>query len=146
MLRYLRAFFIALKMTITGEQPQPVMYPNLQQWMRDGQKKVDAVYRTAKNLKIDRSARENILFDIDKRKISFETILATVHFHLTDEYVSLIRFNDAHTLTTIYALNIDDQYRVHRLLENEKLMNTSLKDPLEELAKHLETIPPSTNA
>jgi len=145
MFRYVRAFFITLKMTFTGEKPAPILYPNLQGWMREGNKKVDAVYQTAKKTKVDRAARENIIVEIDKRKISLETVLSTVKFHLTEEYASLIHYNDEHTLTTIYALNLDDRYRVQNLLENEKIIKSALKNPLEILSQHLENIPPSTH-
>jgi len=141
MLRYIRAFFIALKMTLTGEKPAPVLYPNLQRWMRDGMEKVSAVYQAA-----NQAGLEKITLEIDKRQITLGTIIGAVRYHLQDEYVALIRLNDEHTLTTIYAVNLDDQYRMQQVLDHAVPESSPLYPGLKALHEHLRNIPPSNQA
>lgn len=146
MLRYIRAFVIALKMTLTGEKTPPVPYPNLQSWMREGQAKVGAVYQAAKQAGLDHTRLDGITLAIDKRPISLETVVGAVRFHLQDEYPALIRMNDEHTLTTIYALNLDDQHRMQQVIDHDMLPASPLLASLKALHEHLNNIPPSHQA
>lgn len=145
LLRVIRAFFKALSYTIQGKRVLTTaeQYPNLTAWMQTGLTLVEAAYYAAEQAGVGKSEREALRLKIDRRDISAEVILAAVRFHLTTEYPSLLRSQVEHNLTTLYALNLDDQYRVQQLAIIE-----TLPDPVQQavvaLRDHLLNIPSST--
>lgn len=140
--RYLRAFFVALRMTLRGEQPPPPRYPTLTAWTQQTVKLVDAVYTVAEQQGIDRARRQTLVLHVDKRDISVETILATIRHHAAQEYPYLLRVDIAHNLTALYASNLNDCYLALRLSELDALQAPPLKTTLDALRNHLEAVPP----
>jgi hypothetical protein len=137
--RYVRAFFIALRMTLRGESV-PSQAP-LAVWMAQGVEQLDAIEQLAARHDID---PQQVVLHIDARNITMSTILRTVRFHLTDEYPVLLRQFSEQGLTVVRASNIDDHYRLTRLETAPELRGTPVEQAVAGLAVHLEAIP--TNA
>jgi hypothetical protein len=144
--RTVRAFFKALLLTLQGK-PIPSTaqrYPNLTGWIANGLQLVDAALLAADQAGLNKAQREALRLTIDRRSVSAELILTAVRYHLTTEYPSLLRAQIDHNLTTLYALNLDDQYRVDQLAQLETLPAT-VRQEVEALRDHLMNIPSSTN-
>jgi hypothetical protein len=143
-MRYIKAFFTALSLTLQGktiEIPEP--YPNFQIWLKQGHLLLNAAYAAAEAEKLDLAARKAFSLRLDGRSWSMELVLSSVQFHLSKEYPSLLKSLVEHNLTTLYALNLDDQYRVSQLAAADLPM--PLQNALQALATHLQNIPSSKN-
>jgi hypothetical protein len=144
--RYVRAFITALRMTAAGKalQPAAIRYPNLTQWVQDGLLLVDNTLKTADANGLDEKTRQQMTLIIDRRAISMDVILRAVKHNLSLEYPMLLDTHMEHNLTTLYALNLNDQYRVSRLAEIEGLA-PEIQAAVAQLAAHLQNIPSSNN-
>lgn len=143
-MRYLRAFFTALRMTVRGEKFPASPYAPLIAWIQQGDALVKEVYQIADANGIDMAARQKIILRIDSRDISAETILATIRHHTSTEYLYLIRDLSQHSITAIYASNLNDRHFIERLKESIEIKNIAVKGAIERLETHLGSIP-STN-
>lgn len=143
-MRYIKAFFTALRLTAQGQQIEPVeqRYPTLSQWITEGIRRCDAALRVADGNGLPHSARQELKLEVDSRPISMETVLGAVRHNLTLEYPMLLEASIEHNITTLYALNLDDQYRVSQLAQHE-MLPAPVQKAVEELAEHLQAIPPS---
>jgi hypothetical protein len=140
--RYIDAFFTALGMTIRGERPQhPPRDAALAAWVQQAANLVDAVYAAADGAALRRPQRQQITLKIDGRAMKLETVLATLRFHMAQEYPSLLRQPGQHNLMAIRAGCINDRYWVSKLLDEPALQQGSLPDALARLDAHYETIP-----
>jgi hypothetical protein len=139
--RYTNAFITALRMTVAGKalQPAHIRYPNLTKWVQDGLLLVDNTLKTADVNGLDEKTRQQMTLTIDRRAMSMDVILRAVRHNLMllDSYME-------HNLTTLYALNLNDQYRVSRLAEIENL-KPEVQEAVAQLAAHLQNIPSSNN-
>lgn len=136
--RYVRAFFIALRMTLRGETPPPPPNAPLREWMAQGLSRIEQVEALAARQQIDPAA---VVLHLDRRDIRMSTILATVRHHMTNEYPLLLRTPSAQSLNLLYANNMDDHYRVSRLEAAPDLAGTPVQNAVVALAAHLEAIP-----
>jgi hypothetical protein len=136
--RYLRAFVIALRMTLRGETPPPKPDSPLREWMAQGLNRLDQIESLAAQYQIDSA---QVMVHIDMRDMRMLTILRTVRFHLTDEYPMLLRPGAQSNLTGLYANNLDDHHRVSRLADASALAGTPVQQAVMVLATHLEAIP-----
>ncbi len=144
MLRYIRAFFIALKMTLRGEKIQPSPYAPLIAWMERGAVLLTAVYAAADKNGLDKTARQKMTLKLEGRDLSLQTALAGVEHHLRQEYPYLLKNLTEHSITGIYASNLNDQFRIMRLRDADFLANQpSLREAVSQLSEHLNAIPPS---
>lgn len=143
MRRYLRAFMVALRMTLRGEQPPPPKHAELRLWMKEALRLTDAVLSSADVHRMPLKVREELRLIIDRRPISMETILKGVRYHLTEEYPHVLKNDEAYGLTVIYSSNLNDQFRVARLAET--LENPPVKAAAQALAAWLAAIPPTLN-
>lgn len=142
-LRVLRAFILALKMTLRGEKPIPAALPPIVIWSRQLVERVDAVSRAADAYGLDKTARQNLALRLDGRMRNVEFVLATVRFHAAQEYPSLFENGlTSRHLNAVYATNMNDQYWVTCLLELEPLQAPPLRAALDQLRQHLENVPP----
>jgi hypothetical protein len=145
MIRYIRAFFIALAMTLRGEQPLSTgerRYPPLATWLKTAQghmQQVDAALATAN---LPTAARKGMAVKVDGRTTNVDALLGAVRHHLNEEYPHLLRDLTEHSLTGIYASNLNDQYWLEEILANTSLP-ASVTATLEALQNHLGAIPPS---
>lgn len=144
-MRYIRAFFTALSLTLQGKTiaPAPPRYPKLQDWLKRGTELTDAAFSVCEQTGLDEVARRQISLHLDGRNWSMELILSSLRYHLTMEYPSLLQADVEHNITTFYALNIDDQYRVSQLAELDNFQE-ELREAIRDLAEHLQNIPSST--
>jgi hypothetical protein len=144
-MRYLRAFFTALSLTLQGKtiESPPSRYPNLQAWLTEGQSLIKAAYASAEAAGINEAARKAMSLRLDGRTWSMELVLSSVRFHVLTEYPSLLKSSNEHTLTTFYALNLDDQYRVSQLATQD--LPPAVQTAVQTLATHLQNIPSSKN-
>lgn len=150
--KVIRAFFTALVMTLRGQSPPPrptpaSKYPALDAWIRQGIEIAEQAIRLSNSAGVDQTARRAIRLTIEGRETSMEAILGGIRFHLVQEYYYLLQNETSHSLTAIYASNLNDQFRLARLREALKLHNqpkyTEIINELVLLEKHLESIPPS---
>ncbi|NJL56985.1 hypothetical protein HC928_18910, partial [bacterium] len=72
-----------------------------------------------------------------------QTVLAAVAYHVDTEYPHLLHDPAQHSLTAIYASNLNDQYAVARLRDLEDVRGTALAAALQRLDEHLSAIPPA---
>lgn len=143
--RYIRAFFKAAQLTFKGEAIQPAerRYPALHAWVQQGKQLIDSVFTTADASGLTETKRQAIMLTIDHRPISMDVIISAVKHNLELEYPMLMDAHIEGNITTLYALNMNDQYRIGKLTELEGIRNTSLLPVLETLHQHLSDIPPS---
>lgn len=146
MLKYIRAFVKTVQLMFKGEmiEAPAARYPNLQAWVDEGVQLTDKVFAIAEQHDIDERARKNLTFKLNSRTISMQTILAATKHNLTMEYPMLMEAQVEHNLTTLYAMNIDDQFRVSQLAAQDEL-TTSVQVAVQHLADHLQNIPSSEN-
>lgn len=145
-MRYIRAFFQALRLTLKGETIDPARdrYPNLHLWLDEARERLATVYRVADAANLDHAAREKIILKLDGRDWSMELVLSSVKFHLDTEFPSLLQTTMEHNLTTLYALHLDDKYRVTQLAQSDDLP-TEIRPVVQKFADHFANIPPSTD-
>lgn len=147
--KYIRAFFAALVMTLRGQTPPTPAskYPELASWIRQGGEITEQVMRITTIGGLNQEARQAIRLTIEGRKTTMEAILGGVRFHLVQEYYYLLQNETHHSLTAIYASNLNDQFLLARLRETLKAENqpkyTEIINELVLLEKHLESIPAS---
>lgn len=141
MFKYVRAFFIALRLTLRGQTPAPAPYTRLDAWITTCEQLVDDVYKAADRAGLDATQRKARKLRLEGRDITMEALLGGVRFHATQEYRYLLRHPTEHSLTAIYASNLNDQFRIARL--REQLTEPDLQAALDGLTRHLEAIPPS---
>jgi hypothetical protein len=139
---YWRALSGALAMTLRGKTITkiPVRYTALAAWVEQGIYLVDAAFAAANTAGLDETQRKTVLLHLEGRAISMQVILAAVRFHLATEYPMLMQAQVAHNLTALYALNIDDQFRVQRLTE-ASADYPAVEAAIQSLSKHLQSIP-----
>jgi len=147
MMRYVRAFFKTVQLTIQGRQIQPidVRYPELTAWMQTGQKLAGEAFQVAEANGWDVQKRESLRLKLDGRETSMDVILGAVRHNFTLEYPMLLEAMIEHNLTTLYALNLNDQYRVNQLAQAEELPQP-IGAAVQKLADHLSNIPSSNSA
>ncbi len=136
--RYLRAFVLALRLTLRGKQIEP-KHPELAVWAREAGRRVDTVYRATDANGLNEAARKALILHLEGRDISMETILASVRHHATQEYVKLLLDSTPHTFVAIYASNLNDRYRVAQL--HDTIQQPPVKAALASLSEHLGEIP-----
>lgn len=143
MMHYIRAFFQALTMTLRGEtiqSPAQQQFPQLFEWKQATEKQLQAVFNTAMENGYDVDERKRITFRVDGRDVSMETVLNTVEFHLSEEYPFLLENLTDHSLTALYATNMNDQYAVSSLAQQQDL-NLNVANAIGTLSESLKNIP-----
>lgn len=146
MFRYIRAFFIALKITLTGGEvpkaaPAPASLP-LEHWRETSLAALETVYRIAQAQGLTRPEREKLKLHIEGRDMSVEMILSTIRYHLIDEYPYLLRNVTKNHIMAIYATNMNDHFWVIKLQQHPlSQQHPELGQALNTLADQLEAIP-----
>lgn len=144
LVRYGRAFFKALELTLRGEQiTQPQSkYPHLDTWIAEGQRRVEAVLKAADANNLDETKRKTIILNLDRRDISMQTILGAIEHNMLREYPMLLQTDIEHNLTALHALNMNDQYRIAQLVELESLP-PAVQSAVQLLLEHIQHVPSS---
>ncbi|GAB4522575.1 MAG: hypothetical protein OHK0046_35300 [Anaerolineae bacterium] len=141
-MRYIRAFFTALRITIRGEQPSG--FVQLVRWIEATPEMVKAVYTAAEAQGLNKAHRQALVTVVDGRDTGLQTALAAVEYHARQEYPYLLKNLTEHAITAIYATNLNDQYAVQRFAQLPELVGTPAGQALAALEKHLTSLPPST--
>jgi hypothetical protein len=142
MMRYIRAFWTALQMTLRGDSPAPSPYASLSEWMEQAARLVDAVIKAANSHHLDSAALKIIKARIDGRDTNVEIVLALIKHHMNEEYPYLLRHMTRNNINAIHASNLNDVYRIESLIDLPALQDAAIKQSLTTLKAHLETIPP----
>ena len=132
-MRYFRALFTALKLTLSGEAHQP---SPLENWIASALEQLDNINQLSTQQNLD---PQQLKIMIDRRPMPLETLLAIVRFHLTEEYPIMLRHQTRDSLNYIYATNLDDHFRLTRL--ESALDPSPLREAVTQLSHHLESIP-----
>jgi hypothetical protein len=140
--RYLRAFIVALGMTLRGEGPPPPR--PLAAWSQQTLWRLDELYAALERQGLDEAARQQMALKLDGRLMKVETVLATVKHHAAQEYPSLLRSNIEFNLAAIQAANVNDRYWLARLAELPPLQAPAIAAALNRLRAHLDAIPNDT--
>lgn len=143
MSRYIRAFWVAFKMTLRGEQMKRPYEP-LWQWVEQGSTLAKSALQIADANGMPQAVREQGKLKIEGHDLSMEVILASVAYHTGQEYPHLLNSGTSHILTAIYASNMNDQFYVKRLLESNLIDNRDIRQAVQQVEAHLNAIPPST--
>jgi hypothetical protein len=136
--RYLRAFVIALRLTLRGQTMTPPPPTPLHLWIQQGLERLDTIERVSAKTRID---PDSVRLIIDRRETRMSTLLNIVRYHFTDEYPLLLRQVSDRSLILLQATNLDDHHRMRRLADTPALADTPVKQAVAALAEHLESIP-----
>lgn len=142
-LRYPGIFAQAVVMTLRGQQVTR-RYGKLLDWIERASALTQAALTEADKHGVDEAARRTIVVRVDGRDQDMDTILKTVQFHADHEFQYMLSNPTEHTLTGIYALNMNDMYTVTRLSESDEIAEP-VRQTIKELSQHLSDIP-SSNA
>lgn len=141
MMRVLRAFFGALKITLRGEITTPAHLRPLEDWVNACLGYLGDVLDTADAQGIGAERRGTIRLKLDGRPTSLEQSLQMLRHNLVNEYPRLMRLDDAQALMVVQASNLNDQYRVSRFLSDGVIDSEDLQRSLEALNAHLLALP-----
>ncbi|MCY3834661.1 MAG: hypothetical protein OXG85_16745 [Chloroflexi bacterium] len=138
MIRFARAFFQALRLTLRGESLPGARYKPLETWIAQGL----TLLETAEKLSVtEHVSWATLRLKLDGRPTSLDTTLAMLRHNLVDEYPRLMRLDDPHSLTVIQSSNLNDQYRVDQFAEADAVASPALRRALAELSQHLSNLP-----
>lgn len=137
MMRRLRAFFLALKMTLRGQSPRPAHFAPLENWMAAVDSQLTLVLAAAEAQGLDKNRRQALQLKLDGRMTSLEQSLQMLRHNLRNEYPRLIRLNDAYSMMVVQSLNMNDQYRISRFLEAQLIESVALRQALAGLRERL---------
>ncbi|HVU10876.1 MAG TPA: hypothetical protein VHD90_06340 [Phototrophicaceae bacterium] len=142
--RYVRAFVLALRFTLRGEQP-PLLkvreaYPQLAAWWAQTISLIRAIERTAA---ANHVSLETVKLHVDRREQNAATVLATIRFHAERDYPYLLVHDAQYGQMTLQATNLNDRHLVAKLLET---VDPSLKASVQALDDHLALLPIQSNS
>ena len=138
MIRFARAFFQALRLTLRGEAPRPAHFRPLEGWIATGLSLETNVRAAAQAERLDLAALQ---LKLDGRPTSLESSLAMLRHSLVNEYPRLMRLDDPYSMMVVQSSNLNDQYRVSQFLAAEALRSPALRRALAALAAHLSHLP-----
>jgi hexokinase len=142
-MRYIRAFFITLRMMLRGERPAVTSpYPAFDAWVSAGVEQVNAVYAAAEKHQINAAQRAALTLKIDGRNTNVEVMLGTIRHHMVVEYPYVLTHNTRNHLAAIYSNNFNDQYWVEKLQALPALQAADVQAALAALKAHLDALPP----
>lgn len=141
MRRVIRAFFGALQMTLRRESLAPAHYRPLTAWMGVVGSQLSLVLETADEHGFHQDQRKNLRLKLDGRLTSFEQSLQMLRHNLKNEYPRLIRLDDRYSMMVVQSINMNDQYRISRFLEEDLIESGQLRSALEELNECLLDLP-----
>lgn len=141
MSRAIRAFFRALRLALRGESLVPAHYRPLTAWMDAVWSQVSLVLDTADEHGLDQDRRQELRLKLDGRLTSFEQSLQMLRHNLKNEYPRLIQLNDGYSMMVVQSINMNDQYRVSRFLEDGVIESDPLRHALEDLNERLLDLP-----
>jgi hypothetical protein len=150
--RYAQAFLGALRLTLRGETPPPAPYPELRAWIEGGLQRLNTLTQAVEAAGLTADKRQAMTFIADGRRVTMETVLTGLRYHLAEEYPYLLRDITEHSRLAIYSTNVNDTYRLTKLMQtlqestNQSPQDlTAILESVEELRNHLNTFPESAD-
>ncbi|TVR18420.1 MAG: hypothetical protein EA396_15145 [Anaerolineaceae bacterium] len=140
----LKLMWRALILTLRGEKVRRP-YGKLIDWIERGAVLANQAIKQADAAGLDTTARRKLTAKIDGREQSLETVLEAIRYHADTEYPYMMEHLAEHTITAIYATNMNDQYALARLLEAHRIQPAQTHRALQALDAHLQAIPPSND-
>ena len=136
MQRYIRAFLQAARMTMRGESVR--QHESLWQWIEQGTALTTATFAITDKHNLDRT---QLTQRLEGRDMSLETVLGGIQYHFTQEYPYLLRDFTQHSITAIYASNMNDHFFISAFID--PVDSPEIKQALQKLQQHLENAPPN---
>ncbi len=139
----LKTLWQAITMTLRGERPIR-RYGKLSDWIEASEDVSGSFIRLAEQQNVDLT---HFQAKVDGRTQSLQTIIQAVNYHAKTEFPYLLKHLTEHSVTAVYATNMNDAYAVKRILEADKLaeqLGAELTRLLRDISALLEAIPPST--
>ena len=137
-MRYIRAFWQALILTIRGKT---ISSPKTEfdQWCQKSTKLLEQVEQSL----IDQVEQptEGVELKIDGRTTTAKVVLDILKHNLSEEYPRLLALQDEYQNLVIQATNVDDQHRIQKLQEVAVFQNPNIQTKLKELVAHLDKMP-----
>lgn len=143
LIRVLRAFVTAMRMTVRGEKPPQSPYAPLLAWMQQTVTLTDSAFAAAAAAGLDQTARRKLTMTAEGRRTNMETVLAAVKFHAAEEYKHLLTTPTPTVIGAIYGTNLNDRFLLSKLFDI--LEAESARAAVGRLMSHLESIPPTTS-
>ncbi|MCY4021702.1 MAG: hypothetical protein OXG39_20045 [Chloroflexi bacterium] len=141
MKRAIGTFFRALQIALRGESLVPAPYRPLAAWMDAVESHLSLVLDTAEAHGFDHCQRQDLQLKLDGRLTSLEQSLQMLRHNLKNEYPRLMRLNDPYSMMVVQSINMNDQYRVSRFLEDGMIESNALRHALEDLNQRLLNLP-----
>ncbi|MCU0463813.1 MAG: hypothetical protein MUF38_04515 [Anaerolineae bacterium] len=139
MMRYLRAFVGALKMTLRGEAPPPAPTSPLREWMGETLRRTDALLKACEASGMDEAARKAVVQVVEGRRVNLNTVLLTIRFHAAQEYPTLLSSVNNQALGALYGSNTNDHFLLMRFLS--RLDKPEIVAAAQALIEHLASVP-----
>lgn len=144
-MRYLKAFWQALVLTLKGQtlQPQrqsPPEYQAYLAWIEEGQRHLQNLHNTLEAHQWDQARRSAYTLRIDSRPMSLELLLQNLAFHFQTDYLRTLEINQELSLAVIRANNLNDHYHLLKFQESPDLQWEPLQSKLDLLMNHLESL------
>jgi hypothetical protein len=140
-MRYIRAFFRALTLTLRGQKPPSLeaeeQHEDLLAWCRETVTRVDVATAA---IAANGTNAQSLTMHIEGRDVTLKHTLDVLRYHAAKEYPHLIRSQERHAILAIQALNLNDRFLVLRLIEYEGLPEV-VKAAMDSLAEHLNEVP-----
>ena len=140
-MRYIRAFFQALLLTLRGQKPPSLeaeeQHEDLLAWCRETVTRVDVATAA---IAANGTNAQSLTMHIEGRDVTLKHTLDVLRYHAAREYPHLIRSQARHAILAIQALNLNDRFLVLRLIEYEGLPEV-VKAAMDSLAEHLNEVP-----
>ncbi len=137
--RVVRAFFEALRLTITGQRAKPSPLVTLRAWAATSAELARKALEAGDASGFDGQARTALTLSVEGRRVSIETVLQTVRFHAEQEYTHILDLNNRDDLAAIYAANVNDRFLTSRAFD--ALEAGAFREAVGQLFSHLENIP-----
>lgn len=102
---------------------------------------LSAVLDTADAQGFDQGQRQDLQLKLDGRLTSLEQSLQMLRHNLKNEYPRLMRLNDPYSMMVVQSINMNDQYRISRFLEEGVIESDPLRQALEDLNQRLLNLP-----
>ncbi len=136
-----------MRLTLRGEAPPPLPYPDLRNWIENALPLLETVTQVLEAEGFTSAKRQQVSFMVDGRRVTMETVLMGLRYHLTQEYPYLLRDITEHSRLAIYSSNLNDEYRVAKLArflaEADPKITPQIVNSLEILRNHLNAFPDS---
>lgn len=139
MMRYLRAFVGALKMTLRGETPPPAPTAPLRQWVDETVRRTDNLIKACDAAGMDEAARKAVVQVVEGRRVNLNTVLLTIRFHAAQEYPTLLSSANDQALGALYGSNTNDHFLLMRFLS--RLDTPETLAAAQALIDHLASVP-----